>query len=513
MTAPRVALLGMILESNRFSRPTEMEDFKSLTLLEGEGLLDEARKPMPSLAKEFSAFVRAMDATGDWVPVPILLAAAHPHGPVREWVFEHLADRMLGALDETVDAVYLCLHGAMVAEHLDDPDGELLARIRRKIGPDVPIVITLDLHANISDAMCSAADLVCGYRTNPHVDMDERGQEAAFSLRRILAGQVKPKVAHIKLPLAPASVALLTATGPYGDLIDYGQRRQAELSGAIMNVSVFGNFIFSDVPENGVSVVVTAAEDHDLAMGLADEIAQMAWRRRHDFRRELTSVSEAVEMAMDHDRKPLIFSEAGDNPGGGGSGRTTHLLAELIKAEAQNVFYGSFFDPDLAADAHRAGVDGRLVAKFNRHRGAADWEMWDTPLEVEAEIIGLTDGDVVGRRGMLQGRRMHLGKSALLRIGGIDVVIISDRAQTADPVFFEMFGLNVAEAHTVIVKSRGHFRAGFNIWFSREQTFEIDTAGLTSPVLSRWNFTRINRPSYPLDEDTEWACQASSPGG
>ncbi|MEK9854059.1 MAG: M81 family metallopeptidase, partial [Rhodobiaceae bacterium] len=122
-----------------------MDDFKSLTLLEGEGLLDEARKPMPSLAKEFSAFVRAMDATGDWVPVPILLAAAHPHGPVRESVFEHLADRMLGALDETVDAVYLCLHGAMVAEHLDDPDGELLARIRRKIGTDVPIVITLDL--------------------------------------------------------------------------------------------------------------------------------------------------------------------------------------------------------------------------------------------------------------------------------------------------------------------------------------------------------------------------------
>lgn len=504
MTAPRVALMGMILESNRFSRPAEMADFESLTLLDGEELLDEARKPTPSLAKEFSAFVRAMDATGDWMPAPILLAASHPLGPVKEAVFEHLAGRILDALDETVDAVYLCLHGAMVAEHLDDPDGELLARIRERVGADVPIVITLDLHANISDRMCAAVNLICGYRTNPHVDMAERGQEAAFALRRVLAGQVTPRIAHIKLPLAPASVALLTAIGPYGELIDFGQRRQAELSGAIMNVSVFGNFIFSDVPENGVSIVVTATEDRDVAMGLAEEIAKMAWRRRTDFRRDLTSIPDAVEMALDHARPPLILSEAGDNPGGGGSGRTTDLLSELIKADAQNVIYGSFFDPDLAADAHEAGIGSRILARFNRNRGPEDWELWDTPLEVDAEIVGLTDGDVVGRRGMLQGRRMYLGKSALLRIGGIDVVVISDRAQTSDPVFFEMFGVNIADANTVIVKSRGHFRAGFNIWFPHEQTYEIDTPGLTSPVLNRWNFTRMTRPSYPLDENTEW---------
>ena len=504
MHVPRVALVGLQLESNRFSRPAALDDFLSLNLLEGKSLMEEARQPTPSLAKEFASFVNTMDATGDWIPVPTLLAASHPLGPIRSDVFEDFCDRILGALDDNLDAVYLCLHGAMVAEHLDDPDGEVLAKIRNKVGAKVAIVITLDLHANVSDKMCSAVDLVCGYRTNPHVDMTERGQEAAFSLRRILAGQANPEIAHVKLPLAPASISLLTAKAPYGDLIDFGQRRQAELSGAIMNVSVFGNFIFSDVPENGISIVVTATNDRDVAMTLAMEIADMAWARRHEFVRGLTSMTDAVKMARDNSRSPVIFSEAGDNPGGGGSGRTTELLSELIAVAAQGVFYGSFFDPELAEDAHSAGIGATLTARFNRSRGTQVWEQWDKPLEFDAEVVGLSDGNVVGRHGMLQGRRMNLGNSALLRVGGIHVVVISDRAQTSDPMFFEMFGLNIADAHTVIVKSRGHFRAGFDIWFSDERTFEIDTAGLTSPVLDRWDFTRIPRPSYPFDENTSW---------
>ena len=504
MHSPRVALVGLKLESNRFSRPAEMDDFLSLNLLEGESLMEEARRPTPTLAKEFAAFVNTMDATGDWIAVPTLLAASHPLGPIRKEVFEDFCNRILGALDDGLDAVYLCLHGAMVAEHLDDPDGEVLERIRKKLGTDVKIVITLDLHANISDKMCSSVDLVCGYRTNPHVDMAERGQEAAFSLRRILAGQANPVVAHVKLPLAPASISLLTAKAPYGDLIDFGQRRQAELSGAIMNVSVFGNFIFSDVPENGISIIVTATNDHEVAMTLATEIAEMAWARRHEFVRGLTSMTDAVKMACDNSRSPVIFSEAGDNPGGGGSGRATKLLSELISVSAQGVFYGSFFDPDLAEDAHSAGMGATLTARFNRHRGTQVWEQWDEPLAVEAEVVGVSGGNVVGRHGMLAGRRMHLGKSALLKIGGINVVVISDRAQTSDPMFFEMFGLNIADARTVIVKSRGHFRAGFDIWFSDEQTFEIDTAGLTSPVLDNWDFRHIPRPCYPFDENTSW---------
>lgn len=504
--APRVALLGMILESNRFAAPATRADFERLTWAEGAALLAEARAPAPSLAPEFAAFVRAMDATGPWAPVPCLLAACHPAGPVEEAVFEAAVARMEALLAEAgpVDAVLICNHGAMVATHLDDPDGALAARVRAAVGPEARIVMTLDLHANVSARMVAETDLIVGYRTNPHVDMIERGEEAAFALRRILAGGLRPRAALAKPPLTPASVTLLTAAGPYGELIDYGQRRQAELGGAILNVSIFGNFVFSDTADNTLSVVVTAREDGAAAEALAREIARRAWSMRARFVRRLDAVSDAVALALATDRPPAILSDAGDNPGGGGSGRTTELLAALVAAGAQGVLYGSFFEPALAADAHAAGVGATIRARFNRDAGGAPWERWDAPFEAEATVLALGDGEVTGERGITAGRRMDLGPTAALRIGGVDLVVISDRAQTADPVFFHMLGLDVGAARTVVVKSRGHFRAGFGPWFPPEQVREIDTAGLTSPVLERWPFERLPRPCFPLDPDAAW---------
>ncbi|MEM8703448.1 MAG: M81 family metallopeptidase [Pseudomonadota bacterium] len=506
MREPKVALLGMILESNRFARPANEHDFRSLTWLDGKTLLDQARSATPSLATEFAAFVRAMDATGPWHPVPCTLAASHPAGPVDKDVFETIAGGIESQLAAAgpLDAVYVCNHGAMVAEHSHDPDGDLMARVRAVAGPGTLVVSTLDLHGNISRKMTEACDLIVGYRTNPHVDMVERGKEAAFSLRHCLASGSRPKIALAKPPIVPASVALLTAEAPYGELIDFGQRRQAELGGAILNVSVFGNFIFSDTPDNGVSVVVTARDDQEVAQQLADEIADRAWSQRHSFVRSLSGVDEAVAMACDPAGPPVIFSDAGDNPGGGGSGRTTELLAALHAAGARNVLYGSFFDPDLATEAHRLGVGAEFTACFNRNAGNAFWEQWDRKFEVPATVVAVHDGNVVGERGMTGGRQMHLGPCAALDLNGIRVVVISDRAQTADPVFFHMLALEVANASCVVVKSRGHFRAGFSEWFEPEQVFEVDTAGLTSPVLERWPFEFIPRPSFPLDPETVW---------
>ena len=507
MTAPRIAIAGMILESNRFAKPASQADFDSLTWAEGEALLDGARETTPSLAAECAAFVRAMDATGPWEAKPLLLAASHPAGPVEREVFERAVTTMEARLIAAgpVDAVYICNHGAMVAEHLHDPDGEVFARLRAAAGPDAIIVATLDLHANISPRMVEAADLIVGYRTNPHVDMIERGEEAAFSLRRILATGRRPYTALCRPPIVPASVTLLTAEGPYGELIDYGQRRQAEMAGTILNVSVFGNFVFSDVPDNGISVVVTARNDPAAAETLAREIGALAWDMRARFTRTLTTVAEAVARATDTAGSPVLFSDAGDNPGGGGSGRTTELLRALIDARTEGVLYGSFHDPRLAEEAHALGIGARFMARFNHDQGDETWEQWDTPLMAEAEVVALGDGNVTGERGLFGGRRLTLGPTAALRIGGITVVVISDRSQTADPVFFHMLGLDIAAARTVVVKSRGHFRAGFDLWFTPDRIFEVDTMGLTSPVLKRWPFRHVPRPSYPLDPETEWA--------
>jgi microcystin degradation protein MlrC len=507
MTKPRVAILGLSLESNRWSRPASEEDFKSHCWLEGDAILQQARLATPAMPMEAAAFVKAMDATGPWEPVPILVATSFPAGPIEQATFEHVLAIMLAGLEAALplDAAYICNHGAMTATHMFDADGEIVTRVRQTIGPKARLVMTLDLHANISERMVTPCDIVVGYRTNPHVDMMERGEEAAFALRRTLAALAEPTTALVRLPLTPASVNLLTDAGPYGELIDYGQKRQAEHSGAILNVSIFGGFVFSDTPKNGVATVVTARRDRGLAQALANEISERAWAMRSRFRKTLMPVTEAVALANARARAPVIYADSGDNPGGGGSGRTTELLMALYAAGAGEVLYGSFFDAALASEAHKRGKGARFVARFNRDRGEAPWEQWDLPFAAEAEVVGLSDGHFIGKLGLLQGRNVNLGASAALRIGGLTVVVISARSQTADPMFFAMFGIDIAKARTVVVKSRGHFRAGFRPWFPPEQVHEVDTPGLTSPVLERLPFAGLPRPSYPLDADATWS--------
>ena len=505
---PRIGLCGIALESNAFSPVTTEADFRSAIHIEGADLLAEARKPVSHISSEMSAFVQAMDATGPWEPVPLLLAANPPWGPAEDGYLQACYDTMTDGIRAAggLDGVYLANHGAMVSTATPDPDGEMMARIRGAAGPEAAIIATLDLHANTSERMVESADVLIGYLTNPHVDMRERGEEAAFAMRMIMAG-MRPKSAFIRLPLTPPSVTLLTADGPYADMIQYGQRRARETGGEILNVTVLGGFVFSDTPMNGVSIIVTARSDERQAQILAREIAEYGWNMRERFQRELTSISDAVELAKRTHADPrapaVIYSDAGDNPGGGGEGRTTWLLSALHAAEAKGVYYGAFFDPELAADAHRAGEGGTFTAVFNR---TGDTE-FSKGFEAEARVLRLTEGGFVGRLGIYAGRKLDLGQCAALELGGpggITIIVIGARHQTADPMFFESFGLDIAAARVVCVKSRGHFRAGFAPWFGPDQVVEVDTAGLTSPILDRFDWKGLPRPVFPLDEDARW---------
>ena len=500
---PRIALAGFVLESNAFAPVATEQDFRSRYYFEGEQILEQARAERSQIPREMAAFVAAMDATGPWQPVPLILTGCQPWGPVDQGFFATTLDRMLTMLEaQPVDAVYVANHGAMVATTSSDPDGEMLSALRKVVGPNAPIVCTLDLHANVSSRMARSAMLV-SYLTNPHVDQIERGEEAALLVRLMLAG-LAPQSYHVRLPLVPPSVCLLSASGPYGELIDYGQRRQREYGGRILNVSVTGNFAFSDCPENGLAVTVTARSDGMEARELALELASKAWSWRERFTRDLTPIDQALARAHQAnagDGPALIFSDAGDNPGGGGSGRTTELLQALLNDNVAAALYGSFFDPLLACEAHELGVGHTFEAVFNRTPGTE----FDHRLQAPARVLALHDGDVMGRRGLMAGRALALGPSAALLLDErITVVVVSNRQQTADPMFFEMFGLDPGAFRVVCVKSRGHFRAGFDLWFTPQQVLEVDTAGLTSPVLSRFTWRGLPRPVYPLDPETQW---------
>jgi microcystin degradation protein MlrC len=318
----------------------------------------------------------------------------------------------------------------------DDPDGLLLALVREVVGPDVPVAATFDLHANVSPLMVDSIDVFIGYRTNPHLDMRERGAEAAKALHEMLAG-VKPRRALVHLPIVPPTATMLTAGGPYPDMIDYGQSRMGP---EIMNVSVMGRFAYGDTVKNGLAVVVTARRELAAARALAVEIARLGWANRERFHLKLTPLRDAVAMAVaagrDRTRPALAFADVADNPGGGGRGNTTYLLKALHDAGAEGVLCGVFYDPALAAEAHQRDVGARFTARFNRAETTKFSEPWEAP----ATVLRLSDGACTGRRGIFAGQLLDLGSSCALKLGGITVVVISLRVQCADPVFFEMIG-------------------------------------------------------------------------
>ncbi len=505
----RIALLGFSIECNRFAPVATEHDFAAKTLLHGSAIMDDARAAAPRMLAELPGFVAAMDTAGPWTPVPIALAMAEPNGPVESGFFRRfiadLQTRLAAA--GPVDGVYCVMHGAGLVEHDDDPEGTIQTLVRHIVGPNVPIVATYDLHGNISDADIDTIDGFIGYRTNPHMDMRACGTEAAHLLTRLLAG-TKTHIAKIRLPIVPPTVTMLTGLDahhrPYGELIDLGQARmrEAPYDGVVLNVSVMGGFAFADTPFNGLTAVVTAT-DAAAARGLAMELAQAGWDRRTRFHPSLTSLPDAIALARSagHAGKPaLVFADVADNPGGGGRGNTMFLLEALHSAGITGALVGVINDPELAAEAHSLGEGARFTARFNRVSVSA----FSKPFHAPAIIRRLHPGPVTGRRGIFAGNRVDLGPSVALDLDGITVVVISNRVQCADPVFFEAFGLDIAAARVVHVKSRGHFRGGFDEFFAHDQVIEVDTPGLTSPLLHHFAWQHLPRPVVPLDPHVVW---------
>jgi microcystin degradation protein MlrC len=505
MKKPRIAILGFAIESNRFAPVSTRADFVSRAYLQASALLDDARKEAPVMTPEIPAFVRTMDATSEWTPVPILFANAESGGPVEHAFFAdtlgEFEQRLRAALP--LDAVYICEHGAAITTEEDDPDGAVFTLVRNIVGPVVPIVATVDLHANVSDRMVNTVDALVSYRRNPHTDMAERGAEAARILSELLNG-MRTTVAHVRMPVCAPPTQLLTApgTGPYAEMI---RRAEALDDPRIVNVSIVGGFAFADTPKNGLTVLVTTRGDAPLAHQVAIDLVSYAWQERAAFTPTLTPLDDAVRLAKatsdDPALAPLLLADVADNPGGGGRGNTPFVLKALLQHEVQGAILGVVTDPDLVADAHVAGTGQALVARFNR----AETTVYSEPFNAPARVLKLHNGKGVGRRGQLAGCSFDLGPCAALQIGGVTVIVISKRHQCHEPMFFEMFGIDIARARVVVLKSRGHFRAAFDEFFSDAQIVSVDAPGLTSPILARFDFKKLPRPVIPLDDISTWS--------
>jgi microcystin degradation protein MlrC len=499
----RIALVAFSTECNSFAPELKLGDFQELCLLRDSELLLAARGRIGAVPGELSGFVAAAAHHPHYQLIPILAAVSESGGPVSEPVHAALTKEIVAGIAAAgpLDAVYLALHGAMLTRHEADIEGLLLARIRRAVGPKIPIVATLDLHGKVTPTMLRTATLLA-YRTNPHVDQFERGGDALRLLSVELAGcRVDACLLHVPV-IATASSTL---SGAYADLV---QQARAQIDDELVDISLLPGFSKGDHVYNRFSVVATVHGTRQRAERAALDFGEKVWQARDRFSDDVLTLSQgvaaAIGVATDSTRRPVCIADIGDNPGGGGSGATLFLLRSLIEVQCPNVLLGLLCDSDVVAQARALGEGRTGVVEFNR--AAAD--PFARPWAVQVRVLRLGGGVCRGRRGCLLGRSLDLGPGCLLEVGGVTVAVASRRYQTLDPAQFELFGVDVGSFRCIVLKSRAHFRAGFDQWFAPEDILLVDAGGLTSVRLEQFEFRSLARPVYPLDPALQWRATA-----
>jgi microcystin degradation protein MlrC len=403
-------------------------------------------------------FMRAAQARG-WTLQPSLWAGATPSAHVTREAFEHIAGRIVGdARAGGFDAIYLDLHGAAVAEHLDDCEGELLARLRAVVGTALPIVASLDLHANVTERMLRHASAMTAFRTYPHVDMAETGGRAAALLADLLAhGPVATH--HLRLPFLLPLNAQCT-------LLEPARTLYADLAAGPVELSFAMGFPAADFPECG-PVIFGHGRDAGVVRAAVEALAARAVALRPAWRLDLlapdAAVARALALAVDG---PVVIADTQDNPGAGGDGNTTGLLHALLRAGAGRrhpgaVALGLLHDPAAATAAHAAGLGATIEVSLGRSVIGYDGRATEAPLHARATVRALSDGVVPLSGPMTAGNTATLGPCARLDVDGVQVLVSSGKTQMLDLDLYRFLGIEPAAMKLLVNKSSVHFRAAF----------------------------------------------------
>ncbi len=485
----RILIGGILHESNSFAESyTTVREYRVRELVYGDEVLRWGENTRTALGGCIDA-AREVDLE----LLPTMYAFAQPGGPLLREAFDFLLDQFLSRVQQAlrVDGVLLILHGAMIADGIDDAEGFLLHKLRAEVGAGVPVVATLDFHANVSPEMVGQNTVFVGYDTYPHVDMWERGREAVHILHSTILGTVRPVVAFRQVPLLAPLPSLNTFRPPMADVM--AEARRIEDEPGVVCVTVSGGFPYSDVRDAGVSVQVVTDNAPAIAEERAKELADFIWGLRKDFICQLIPAAQAVRQAMSNAAGPVVLADLGDNTGGGAPGDGTALLRELLEQDATNAVVAVVHDPEAVEIATTAGVGSdinvSLGGKRNRLQGP--------PLRVRARVKALSDGHYVHTGPLSTGTSGYMGRAAVLEIGRVEVVVAELRRAPNDPAVLRSVGIEPRNKQIIVLKSSVHYRAAYGPIATR--IIEVDTAGLTSD-LTRLPFSRVRRPIFPLDE-------------
>lgn len=505
----RVAIGGFMQETNSFSPvPTTTAEFEAEYLVRGDDILGG----FEDTNSEIAGFLAACGAAPAVEVVPLLAAAANSGGELKADAFAEIGGELIGRLRAAqsagpLAAVLLALHGSMCAEGEHDPDGAILTSVRKVVGPGCIVASSLDLHANVTERMAAAADVLVGYRTYPHVDQRRTGERAAGIALAAARGGPRPRTVVQKLPLIVPAENMQTTHGPMHELRAEAYWLEAE--GAASAVSVFGVQPWLDVQDAGCSAVVVATEAED-ARRLAARLAEQFWRRRRDFAVDLVDVDTAVRRALAIPRGPVILVDSADCPSSGAPGDSTAALRAMLDAGLgaeggdlglSNLCLAPVVDAAAAAACHNAGLGAPIRLSVGGKLDPARSQ----PVQITGLVERLTDGRFIRKGPGFTGLPLDAGPSAVIATGVIRLLVLSRAVPTSDPELYRAAGLRPETARIVVVKSPNQFRAAYAA-LAREIIL-LDTPGAASANLRTFAWRRIGRPIYPLD-DFEWRAEA-----
>lgn len=480
-------------ETNTFSRiATDEQAFRDCFYLTGSEAISERGDQNTELA----GFLDIGRKYG-WRIEHVLSAAAGPSGKVTSAAFDWLADSIVArAQTGQFDGLLLGLHGAMVTDFCEDGEGELLQRLRRLTGDDIPIAITLDLHANVTPAMCELADIVLSYKTYPHTDMRETARHAGEILQCSLSGEIGPRSIRVSCPMLEEANGGRTDIGPMIEWIraarDWEQRDDA------FAVSIIAGFPNADIREAGPSVVITAMGDMSPHQDFAKLIVADIWKHRHEVLNEYLEVDMAAAIAADFPtgNGPLVIADYADNPGAGTYGDATNLLQALLQAGISNACFGPMVDGETVQQLMQHIPGDRVRINLG---GKVDTAYGGPPLELQVELITTSDGHYIGGGAMIGGLPRSFGPTAVVRCDGIDILITTLAQQLLDLQQFRSFGIDPLAKDVIALKSMQHFRADFEPIAAR--VIVCDSGALATPRYQRMEYRNVRRPIFPLDPE------------
>lgn len=500
----RVAVAELKQETNTFvPTVTTMADFVNWHHWLGQDAID-------GLAGTNSELAGFLDVLGDAgiEAVPIMATFAISGGPVEAATLATLREELLSGLAAAgpLDGVLLALHGAMVATDEDDPDGATIAMVREAIGPDTPLVVTLDLHANVTPRCVEHADAIVGFRTSPHVDQHDTGLRGARIMVRMVEDGLRPAMAFVKIPMViPASTHMHHLPGPFRRLM---QAAEAAETGPILGAAVFTVQPWLDLPDLGFATVVVSDGDPIDAEREALRLAAMAWAEREPFMElRLVEPAAAIRRALARDDGPVVLSDLADGTGAGSPGDATAVVKALLDADPSLPAYVCIRDPQAASEALAAGIGNEVVVEAG---GKLD-TVYNTPVRLRGTVAFAGPARFRFEGGGYTGVEMDMGDCAVVRCGHVSVVLLGKSVMTVDPAMYRAVGLHPEEARIVVVKSHIQFRAGYDA-IAREIIL-LDSPGMSGDHLALLPFRRVPRPFFPFDRDLAPDLRATSRGG